>query len=484
VIGGGYYVDGDYQILINTTLYKPWTLYIGGFNYNFNNVRVSKTQDETITPTLDDFTRQNKAYWVNILNETNGDKLLVGADQNALTLKIVCEAYSPDTIDLKTDNNNPYFIVSKEIPTLWLQATYKNKRWVTTTVQELVGYNSTFNPVTNVTNSYNIYQNRTTTVYTNVTDLVDRKYQPSSQNGTVSLYMIQNNTKYSTLSFILSDYTSQYSDSYLELYRNVNGSLVPVWRTKWTSLNYQSYIEGIDLQNGSDYQVVVSIPNKATNNFGWFIPEADETRTIVITNPTLAGGTNHYDGINWGLINEPLATRLGMWYNVTDPRVTEVEINFSVKNMTHVIYSVTSTTPSGVLTYTVPNENDTYFYGFTAEVPYHSSFNFFEMITFAGQTTRRLREAFELENIFGVGGNFLGISLPSMETGIVYISVMFVALLAGAANWTMVLGLVGLVTGFFYMVGYIQGYAPLIVAVFAIAALGKIAMGRSKEGSD
>ena len=385
ILGDDYYVYNDYQIVANTTFYKPLTLYIGGFNYNFNHTRRNPTPDQTITLNPTNFTSQNKNYFLTYKNETNNNLLDLNG-MNSLQLKTFCNDYSPDTIDVQTLGTTNLFLTVKERPQFeHIQDSFFN-----------------------------------------------RIFEPYLDSQNISIYLPMNTTAYETIQYQLQDYTGQFYNSYLQIIKNVNGTLVTLYQKQW----YNTLIEGVDLVNETDYQYVLYTPT-ATRIIKWDYITSTGERIITVTDPTYTETPNYQTGVTVGFTSSYSSSSIGLIYNITDNNAGNLTLK--IYNYTNNNYQVMDTTTvenpnSGTITVTVPNQNHTYWV--TAECS-HNNYGIIKLGDYIRPS--KTEAMYPRYGSWNLPSTILGVELDSWYTG----ASVF---LMSAAAFTVSGGIGGLVT--------------------------------------
>jgi len=408
ILGDGYYVYDDYQIVANTTFYKPVTLYIGGFNYNFNITRRDPTPDATLSDlTINNFTQQSKAYFLTYRNESTDEDLILDGMPD-LDVKVFCESYSPDTLDVQTQGYNPLFLTTREQAEFeHIMDVYKSQ---TTTIEnfENTGYDSFTDYEANTTNVTYNYVDQTVTI--NWTGEFNRVYDSYEDLENITVYIPENTSDYVSIDYQLNDYTGQFYDSYFKVIRNVNGSLVTLYQKKW----YNTLLEDVDLVNETDYQYVLYTPT-ATRIIKWDYIELNGEKIITITTPTYTDKTSYRDNVLLGLTSSYTGSSVGLIYNVTDNEGVNVTLrvyNYTANGFQLMDSSTVEEPTTGSITVSVPDQNQTYWV--TAECTHNTH----GVITF-GEYLKpsQSQSMFPMYGSWGLPDTILGVTKDSWYTG-------------------------------------------------------------------
>lgn len=433
----------QYTVLVDCIGGGLYTVWLGGFDQNisrgFETYSIGST---TKALNINNFTLANYAYWANIITEENGS-LYNFNKVNQAELKIVCNNYAPNTLELKTNNINPSFWITKERPEFQMK-----------------------------------------TVNGTVTQI--RKQQMTADNETVYLVQKQNHISpaQTIWSFTLEDFTGDYRKSgLLQIRANINSTIKTIHSEYWS----YSTLTPIHLYNGTNYQVQVIVPGKKTINYGWITPTADGSKTLVATDPVLDDTVDHFEGLWYEFVqtNEPPYV-IGFNYNFT----TNSTINwvaFRVYNSSNQIVHIANvTTPAGTLLYTITDATQRYKAKFEYDIDDHSYWwtekIFNPVLRFLEDARERLDLSGNYNN--GMSGfNILGISGAKVETFISWMLMGFVALLGTVANVGIVSIILMMLSFLLYAIGYIgqELFYSLILFTGAIAILTKMASDRGKR---
>jgi hypothetical protein len=442
VLGGDYYVYDDYEFVINTTLQKPYTVYVGGWNYNYSVGSRTPSIDATVDlRDVNSFTQQNNVYWIDVVKEEDGDEFDYDKVDEAL-LKNYCQQYSPDTQDVKDLDWKQLFMSLKEQPIFELK-----------------------------------------TVNNSITQIRKQTMVDSESNITLVQAEYHETPKLINYYFILEDFTGEIrKDGLLYVKTNVNGSIETVHSERW----YYNEIHEISLINGSDYQVELIIPNVKTVNYGWITPEADGYKTLVVSAPVTDTQVDHYEGLYYKFISIADSNVVGYNYNfTTDSTINWV--NFTVINSTGGIeHQSVSYTPHGQLLHTLNDPSQNYQLLFEYDVDDHSYDYILNIYKGALNTTAVLRHNLDLSGDYNANMadfNLLGVEGAKIETFTSWFLIGFVALIASAGNYGLIMIAVMVTSGVLSWVGYIPDqYFYILVGVTAvIAVLAKLGEDKSKK---
>jgi hypothetical protein len=427
-----YYFYANKQLLINTSVTKQFTIWVGGYNVVDDKAVRTTGPNVTHSLTMANFTQNNPAYWLTMRNESSG-VLLDYSLYNQVNLKAFCEDYAPDTLNLKTISNKTLFLSTKENPVFQLETK-------------------------NVTNN---------TLY-----LESRKITPDSILENISLY---NAPTYDTASvsvvpyyFILQDYGGDYRQrGRLRIRTNINASIETIHSEPW----YYDTLREIYLVNGTDYLIEVYIPGYGTESFGWLTDLSTGYKTLVITEKVWSEKVNHYKGVMWDVNWTYTPPAIGLTYNITTGGVHTA--TFTIWNYTNQVwYNNTLYTNYGSFAVAL-KQNQTFQYKFILDVENHSFIGGEGTINMLDTLVRISN--IRLPDVMDIKG-------PKLENFFAYAVITMTMLIGGPANVMAMALLVGLELSIFGFMNWLgTNYWPYITATWALIALVIIAAERKKE---
>jgi hypothetical protein len=276
----GEFIYADYQMLVDTRAHKNFTLYFGRHNYQKNHSTPTETPDQTKTLTLSNFTRDSRAYWITLDNQTGEDWEF--DDSTTYDIGIFCDNDAPDTVSIDPSFETvEIFLTTKETP---------------------------------------VFQAK-------VDDVVIREYEPYLQIQNFTIYQFPDAEEHEDITFLIEDYTAAFSDSYLQLKQNINASLEIITQKQW----YNGQVGPISIINNTDIQYVLYTPNE-TRVIAWDRIEGSDDRTVVIRRPSYNDQTSYIDGVQVGLTGSYGDNTITLTWNVTVGNCTNASL--TVKNYT------------------------------------------------------------------------------------------------------------------------------------------------------
>jgi len=363
-----YYSD-SYKLIVDSRTEKAFTVWIGSQHLDYNHTHSGETADATVELELANFTRQNKAYWMDIKFESNASYFnyeLTGTH----ILDVYCDNYAPDRIDLKnTINQSRFLLVTKEQPLF----------------------------------------------FSEVDGLYNRKYEPYVDNETVTLFILNDSHTTETLDFELEDYLGGYQDSFLRVVRKINAtaSLETIWQQQW----YHLQIFNVTVENNTFYQYVIyDIENDDTRIIAWDEITSSGTKTIVIKDPKFTDQKSYLEGLAVGLTSSYSGSSVGVSYNAT---VGEIyNLTFTVYNYTsednyQEEYTTTiSGSEEGSITYVVGNQNASYYVTCSMQTSEYGEVKLSDILTPAVT-----EERFPMYDAFNLPTNFMGLDKDEWYDG-------------------------------------------------------------------
>lgn len=303
------------SLIVDTNKEKNVSIFIGGSDRDYTYLDSTQTPDVIVNLTLSDITLQNRFYKITMLDEDNAETWQYKWVGEQL-LNVICDAYAPDTINLSGINQSTFYVASLETPLLHFRSDGQ----------------------------------------------YDRKIEPILVNETFNVYNINASNTLAEINYVLVDYTGDFGDSYFQIWRNVNESLVKIWQQPWYNLN----VVGVDLINDTYYQYVLYTPTD-TRIIAWHLITVDDTITITVTEPTYEDEAEWYEGVELGFTSSYSGSSVGVTYNVSSPAGDFVNITFEVWNYSSGQYVIDYTTTvvggsnAGSITHVVGDNNATYY---------------------------------------------------------------------------------------------------------------------------
>lgn len=423
----------DNWLVVNTSVNKSGVIYIGSFSSVHNYPTRTPTSDKNYTLSISNFTQQNPCYIVRIKDERD-DTFWNYSISNSHYLDTYCFNYAPDRWDLKnTYRVTTLLVCTKENP--WFHGILDGS--------------------------------------------FHRKYETLSRSEDVRLYFLPNTTLTWNKDYYLEDYTGQFGDSYFRVVEKVNGTLRTIWQKKW----YNLLVEDVSLWNGTYVEYVVYTPSD-TRVIAWDNILNNDSRTISIHEYSWGGVNDMAAGLKAGFTSSYAASTVGINWNLTDGGdVSSVVFKVYDQNTSSGEYSLNYTATlsnpadSGSITYTVSDNNKTYY--LAAEV------------TTSNHGTRSLSQIETLNIMQDAEGPFygtinipstvMGISRESIYTGVSMLLITMAAMMFSAVNvgtgGLVVVAILGVVTFFQW---FREMTWAIFLFVFSIAVLEKFTEGRRK----
>jgi hypothetical protein len=426
------YKYSDYHLAVNTTVNKTVDMWIGGFNMDITHSPETPTINENITLTINNFTREVPAYFLNIRNESD-DNTWVYADSWTHTLNIYCDNYAPDTWNLKTLANTTLLVTVKEKPMFHaIKDQYFN-----------------------------------------------RIYQPYVENETINLYFLKNGSVTYNKDYVLEDYTGLFPNSYLRIVEEINGSLHGIWQKRW----YQLTIEDVTLKNNSYIQYLIYTPTDSRLIAWDNILDGDEEK-ITIRDFSDRDMDDYGSGLQAGFTSSYSGHTVGVVWNASTGDVSSVVFTVYEQNTTSneydEIYTVTLGSPaeSGSSAYVVADNNKTYY--LKADITTDE----YETRTISQLETLNVNQAGQgpFYGTLGLPSTVFGVSAASIYTGASMFLITMTAMMFSAVNVgtgaLVVVAIIGITTFFQWFHGMTW---PLFIFLFAIALIEKLTGDRKKE---
>ena len=377
------YHKANNHMLVDTQNEKKIIIWVGGYNYNFNHTTSAETPDKTVYLTIANFTLQNKAYWVDIRREDTNTRWNYTADSGTHTLDVLCDNYSPDTLDLVnlTSLHNKIFLL---------------------TVKEKPLFSGVLNG-----------------------DFT-RRYRSYLDTESVTLYFLNTtSTTYYNIDYELIDYLGTFGNSYFRIVRNINTTLSTVWQNTW----YHLLNEDVSLENGTYYQYIVYTPTD-TRIITWDRIVNGDKKYIVIREVKYTDKTDYLDGVSLGFTTSYDSSSVGASYNVSQgtlDSLTFTVYNYSTTNGYTQMYTTTvSGSNQGTITYTVPDNNKTYYLTASAVTSKYGTVKITELCNPA-----KTEQRFPMYDSFNLPATMFGVTRENLYTGA---SIFFITLIATATS--------------------------------------------------
>jgi hypothetical protein len=307
--------------------------------------------------------------------------------------------------------------------------------------------------------------------YPTFSDYQSRKITPDVDNGTFSMYLIENSSQIQNWQFTIQDFIGNYrEDGRLRLKKNVNGTLQTIYSVPW---EFQT-LTGIYLNNLTDYLIEVYIPNTITLSFGWITVTGDGSKVLATTTPVISSRANHWKGIEYEFMTDYPTQTVGMVYNVTTGGTNNVV--FKVYNSSNsLLYTNTLTTDAGVFSYTVPYNNASYYSIATFDVQNHSVYEMNQPMRL--DHTYTTIAGYSWTGIAAV----LGYSETQVKSFAAWILLSIIALSATAVQVGVFALLFAMATAVLYAFNMIDSsYLAVVIFTFIVAIVVKIAADRQQ----
>lgn len=423
------YSTAAHSLIVDTRTQKNFVLWIAGHNYDYNHTVDSSTPDTVVNLTMADFTRENPSYWFQIRDEEDNLFFNYSLDSAELKLDILCDEYSPDTIDLRNDMNNltNFLLTTKERPN--------------------------FHGILN--------------------DDFNRVYRTYLYDENITLYFFNSSnssTTWEIVDYELQDYTGQFYNSYFKIVRNINATLQTIYQDRW----YNARIDDIALEsNTEDAYVQYVLYNTAgdTRIIAWDLIDDGDRRYIVVREPQFTDKKNYLDGAAIGFTTSYAASSVGVSYNVTVGTMDELTFtvsNYSADTGYNEIYSTTIVGGTGgSLTYIVDDNNATYWLTASMECSEYGTVKIASL-----KSPAVTEERFPFYDSFGIPATVMGLTREEIYTGAALFLITGVATMFGAVEvgtGAMVLAAVIGVMKFF------QWYRDMTWGVWAFLAVMAVA---------
>ncbi len=326
----------NYTAYIDTSGDRNVTIWIGGDNINNLHSLSTGTPTWNSQLVMSNFSLKNKFYSIDLEYENDSSEWYPTlASVTSQTLTVLCNEYAPDTINLYNLNKTHLYVATKEIPIFHSEAS---------------GY-------------------------------IDRKYQPFTNSEDFTIFNLDNNDVINTVDFYLEDYTGDFSDSYLMIYRNINATLEKVWQQQW----YHVQVDGVDLENNTYYQFVLYTPDE-TRIIAWKKPITYDDITISVRDILYDDATDYYEGLSLGFTTDYDAASVGVAWNVSTGNLNNISFyvyNYTDNGYQSVYNTVDSTGDVGSITFVVSDQNQTYYLIATASTTEYGDVTIREIVNLA-----------------------------------------------------------------------------------------------------
>ena len=429
--GTDYYKFSDRQLVVNATIDKSFIVWFGGIGTSVSHTTRTPTIGEHAYLTTSNFTRNNPAYMVNILEEATGDAWNYSAAVNHV-LDVYCDNYAPDRYDLKNNiGRNTFLVTTKE------QALFHGI----------------------------------------VDNVFHRKYEAYQDLENISLYFLYNDSYVHTMDYSLEDYTGTFGSSYFIIYRKINNSLQKIWQKTW----YNLQIEDVSIENGSYIEYIVYTPTD-TRVIGWMQVLNNTDKIISIREHNWDTITDYDSDLSVGFTSSYAASSIGIQWNTSASGLSSIDFEIYQQNESNQYNSIYSTslndpTATGSLNYVVPDQNQTYYV--TAQVisPTYGTRNLRKLVS------PNLNEAQRgpYYGTLNLPATILGIESDKVYTGVSMFLITATAMMFSAVHVhtgaLVLLGMIGLTTHLGWFREMTWG---VFLFLFAVAILEKFAAGRRK----
>jgi len=426
------WTTSPYHLVLDTTVNKTVIVWIGDYNHNSSLTQLAPSIDETISLEFANFTRQNPAYWISLKNESSGD-LTATSESTTFYLDVYCPQanYAPERWDLKnTIVNNTMLVITKTQP-----------------------------------------------LFHGILDGgFNRKYESYLDTENISLYFLNTSTAITyDMVFSLEDYTGDFSDSYLIIYRKINRTLEKIWQQTWYNLE----VENVTLENGTYFEYVVYTPED-TRIILWDLINGDSLdRTITIREPLFVDLLDYYQGISLGFTSSYSASTVGLAYTASSGTLSYV--TFNVYNYSGSVYNLLSTqtvsgSQNGTITYIVPDNNQTYYVSVEADHSIYGVVSASDIII-----PSITEERYPFYDSWGIPAEVMGITRDEIYTGASIFLISVVALTQEATligtGGLLVVAVIGITTFF----GWFREMTWELFLFLAFAAVAfKLVEGRRR----
>lgn len=372
---------GNQKLLIKTDAgNEDFTIMINDFLYS--DVKVSNTTAPAETKTLDlnDFSKVNNQYTIIPLQEESAAPWDPAVNPTYKTdLDILCDSYSPDTLDLTDYNDTVYTIGVKQLPQFRIK----------------------------------------------MDDNIIREQKITAADANIPFYLAADTSDLIIVDFALQDYTGDYPTSILHIQRPYSDIYQDVDSRQWDG---GGKISIVFLKPNVYYKIVLTTPT-STQDKGLFVYTKNGTQDIVLTKPLLTFAGSQYDGLIFTTWHNVTTQRVYCYYKVA-AGLSFTSANFTVYNATTIppaeIYTTTNTTTNeATLSYLVPNSNETY--KTICQVVYENGnpsytniYSFTNITRFMGPTT--------------FSGPVMGYTLDDIFKGVSVFGIVFVLGFASMVN--------------------------------------------------
>jgi len=306
--GADAFLYSDYHLVIDTVFDKSFSVWIGGSNINYNYSLLNPSIDEQINPSFTDFTLGGNFYEVNMLWEEDGTTWDYNAIENQ-TLTAICNSYAPDTLDLKNLGWTSFYLSTKEKPKLIFESESANKT-------------------------------------------IRRVYQPYLSAETISIYNLNGSSEIEEIDYELEDWTVTYGDSYLQIFRNVDGTLKRIWQEQW----YDLQINDVSVENDSYLQYVV-YKNGNSVIITWDKIIDSGSQIIVVSEPVVNDYLGSYEGLTVGFTFDHDSGQVGVTVECDEDITTIFNVSNASSSLYVNTYSGQSDSDNVTFTYTLPNKD-------------------------------------------------------------------------------------------------------------------------------
>lgn len=306
------YLFGSDGLIVNVSVNKDVWLWIGSSTYTYTYPLVALSTNPNYTLTLSNFTRLTNFYNVSLKWDVNGS-LWAPATSSKHVLSILCDSYTPYNINVTSSGKNVFYLATHEHPML----------------------------------------------VSNIKDYLLSVYECYADAESVDLYLLNETSEVAVVDYGLKDYVNQFTDSYLQVYQNVNYNLSKVWQQKFINLE----VRNVMLQNNTYYQYVLYTPSQSKLITWDYIDSNVGTRYITVTKPILDETYDFYDKLSIAFSGDYNSNSLALTYNLTEGSCSQAVLTVYLYNSsgtTLISSSELLNTNAGTITKIIDTVNKTY----------------------------------------------------------------------------------------------------------------------------
>jgi len=277
--------------------------------------------DEIITLSKTDLTQPGGFYNMTYRYENTDQDLINYGNFTTLNLEILCDSYSPETINLLDYNQTSLSRATKETP-IRFRLNFKN----------------------------------------DTGELMQREYKITDTEKHFNYFIPQApDGEIISINYELKDYTGQYGQATAHIQRSLSGDNYQDVEARQFDDNGEIY--GVYIFKDVYYKISLT-SGTATNDKGLFLYTENGTQEIRVTYPALSFGEDTSDGVSLRTWNNITTGRVYCyWYVENTEDFSQASINVYNKTLntyTSVYSTADSSNPTGEFSYLVPNTNLTY----------------------------------------------------------------------------------------------------------------------------